>query len=193
MRTAPPFFLFRRNSVVSSLYSFSSQTESPEKWWRLLFPASQRFLLDFLGGHIFQRFHAQAQLPVFYGNHFYLYLLALFQHSGRMFDALLGNLGNMHQAGKAVAQVDESAVGLKGFHGALGNKAHLHIGDLLARSASPASRRMSLADITRRFSPSSAVITRTSRVLFSQLGRSSSSTYPSDSLEAGIKPRIPST
>ena len=61
------------------------------------------FFLDLFGSHIVQCFHAEADLAVIDADDLHFYGVPLIQNGAGIFDMLVRNLRNVHQAGETVA------------------------------------------------------------------------------------------
>ena len=85
-----------------------------------------------------------------------------------MFDTFGTNLGDVDETGEAVSEVDECAVWLQAFHSSFGNKTDFYVGNFL------------FAVLICFFTEKLA-------------GGENQTVFFRESLDAGIKPRIPST
>ena len=87
--------------------------------------------LDLNRCDILKCLHAQADFSVFDRDDFYFYLLAFFENSTRMLDALVADLRDMNESAQTVSEVNKCAVRHQGFYGSLGDKADLNVGNAL--------------------------------------------------------------
>ena len=132
----------------------------------------ESLFFDFFCGYIVQGFHAQTQFSVFDRSDLDFYSITFGQNSCRCFDTFFADLRNVQQTGQAISKVDKCTVRFDGLYGSFGNESDLNVGNF----CSAFSRRISLAERTRRLFSASALMTRTSSSLPSQSFRASSST-----------------
>ena len=86
------------------------------------------FLRNFLS-FFFQRFHTKADLAVFNSDYLDFYLVAFAQHVGRVFYALIADLGYMDKPRKTVFQIDKCAIVLEAVYYAFHNASYLDCGN----------------------------------------------------------------
>lgn len=89
----------------------------------------ESLFFDFFCGYIVQGFHAQTQFSVFDRSDLDFYSITFGQNSCRCFDTFFADLRNVQQTGQAISKVDKCTVRFDGLYGSFGNESDLNVGN----------------------------------------------------------------